>query len=279
METQEGFDPQTGADASPEPEPMETDVEAVDGEESEAESPPAEETEQKPDPFQERIDKLTKRFRETERDLDAVARERDDLKRRLDELDKPRAEETPKTLADFEYDEAKYQQYVWSEAERRAEVAAERVAQGFTSKMEQQRRVDAYKQREQSFAKTVEDYDLVVGDRYLPISPVMAEEIRGSDIGPEMAYYLGKHPEVASEISRLPPQAAIRKMVTLEGTLLAEKSKAKGNKVSNAPPPPSKTVKGSEPGLRVSTTDPKSDNMSDKEWFKREELRLAKLRG
>lgn len=278
MEDTTVAEPETGADASLEPE-SETEVEDQ-GKESEAESPPAEETEDKPDPFQERIDKLTRRFRETERDLDAVARERDDYRRKLDELSKtPPREEKAKSLSDFDYDEGKYQQYVWSEAERRAELAAQRVAEGMTSKLEAERRQEQFRKREATFAKTVDDYEEVVQDRYLPISPVMADEIRGSDIGPELAYYLGKHPEEASEIARSAPQVAIRKMVALEGRLQSQKSNAKGNKVSKAPPPPSKTVKGAEPGLRVATTDPASDKMSDEEWFKREALRQAKLRG
>jgi len=267
-----------GADAS-----LETEVEAeaeVQELESEAESPPAEESDTKPDPFQERIDRLTERFRDTERDLGSVAKERDELRKKLDALDKP-AEEKPKTLSDFDYDESQYQRYVWDEADKRAEVAAEKAAKRVADEYtERQRTGESQKQfetKEKELAKEVKDYFDVVESRWA-CSLDMAEEIRGSDIGPEMAYYLAKNPDEAMDIARAPQHSAIRRMVALEGRLLSEKS-ASGKKVSDAPPPPSKTVKGAEPGARVATTDPKSDKMSDAEWFKQENARQVKLRG
>jgi hypothetical protein len=284
MSEESQVDPGFGADASlaDVAEVVDADVEAPESiePESEVESPSTEETDAKPDPFQDRINKLTKQFREGQRENDGLSQENKSLKERLETLEASQpVTESPKTLADFDYDESKYQEHVFAEAERRAEAAAERVAQGFVSKTQAQRQANEYDKRESDFAKTVDDFDDVAKDRYLPVSPVMADEIRGSEIGPEMLYFLGKHPEDAAEIARLPERAAIRKMVVLEGQLLDEKSKAKPNKVSDAPPPPSKTVRGVDAGLRVATTDPKSDKMSDKEWYKREAVRQAKLRG
>lgn len=265
-----------GADASPEPEVIEAEAEVTEAEdqESEAESPPAEETEQKPDPFQDRIDKLTKRFRDTERDLDMVARERDELNKKLLELES-KTQEPAKSLEDFDYDEAKYRSYLFEEAEKRAEKVAERVAKTFTEKQRESLSESRFAEREKAFAESVKDYQSVAYDENVKISAPMAEEIRDSELGPEMAYYLGKHPEEASRIAQLSGRAAIREMVKLEDRLQAEKQKPV-KKVSKAPPPPS-GIKGSEPGFKVSTTDPESDKMSDEEWFKREEARKLKL--
>ena len=112
----------------------------------------------------------------------------------------------------------------------------------------------------------------------MKITTGMAVEIRESDIGPEMAYYLGKHPEEAATISRLTPREVIREMAVLESSIRTEKGKATSKKVSDAPSPPAK-IKGAAPKFTPKTTEPGSDKMSDADWFKAEEKRLAKLRG
>jgi hypothetical protein len=270
------------ADASPDDDietvEVEAEAEEIEEQESEDGSSPSEETEDKPDPFQQRIDKLTKRFRETERDLDAVARERDQLQKKLAELERTATREPERSLADFEYDEKKYQSYVFEQAEKRAEAAAERIALKYTSESETSRQEVEFTKREREFAAEVEDYKEVGYDPDLKISAPMADEIRASDIGPEMLYYLGKNPDEASRISRLSERAAIRELVKLEGRLLDEKSRAGKKPVSKAPPPPSKRVKGASDSLRVAPTDPRSDKMSDEEWFRAEALRVAKLK-
>ena len=274
------FDPSDGppsADASPEPEvePVETEVEAAEAEEqeSEAESPPADEqnVEKKSDPFQERIDKLTRRFRETERDLDQVAKERDEALRRLRALDTaPRTES--KTLKDFDYDEDAYREYLFSEAEKRAEGAAKRVVDGYETGKESDRVLEEYHSRERTFASTVEDFDSVVYDESLKISPVMAAEIRVSELGPELAYHLGKNPDVASRISALSERAAVREMVKLETKLQTAKD-TKGKEVSDAPPPPPKKVKSGDPG-----TEKDPAKMTDTEFRKWREKQIAARR-
>jgi len=277
-------EPQPGADASPdepEAEVAEVDAEVTEEEgkeESEAESPPTDEedVDKKTDaPFQERIDKLTKRFRDSERTLTALEQENEDLRQRIADI--PISEEPPKSLADFGYNEDEYRAYLFQEVDRRATVAAEKVAAGFQDKARGDEVLQGHKAREKTFAESVDDYRAVAYNDDLKISNDMAAEIRASDIGPEIAYYLGKHPEEAAVISRKPMREAIREIAHLEGQLLAEKAKVKPKTVSKAPPPPAK-IAGSEPGVTVSTDDPKSDKMSDEAWFKAEDRRQAKLR-
>ncbi len=284
-QVEEGFtapDLSLGADASPEPEEevVEADAEAMEPEgesESGAESPPADEenVEKKTDPFQERIDTVTKRFRESERALTALEQENESLRKRITDI--PISEETPKTLADFEFDEDKYREYMFAEVDRRATVAAEKVVAGMQEKTRGETILEKHKVREKTFAESVDDYQAVAYSDDIKISNDMAAEIRASEIGPEIAYYLGKNPDEASFMSRLPTREVIREITQLEGRLLTEKAKAKGKSVSDAPPPPAK-IKASEPGIKVSSTDPKSDKMSDEEWFKAEDRRQAKMR-
>ena len=281
QEVEDGFVPdetEQGADASLEEESTEVDaeVEETEEQESEAESPPAddENVEKKTDAFQERIDKLTSSFRESEREAEALRQRLEDAEKRLAEV----PPEPHKTLADFEFDEDKYRDYLFTEAESRAERAAERVVRGFQEKVTVESSVEKFAAREREFSKSVADYETVAHAPDVKINSAMAVEIRESEIGPEMAYYLGKHPEEAALISRKSPREVIKEMTILESKLRAEKGKATGKKVSDAPPPPAK-IRGKDAGIRVSTTDPKSDNMSDDEWFKAEEKRKVKLRG
>lgn len=283
----EGFkptDPGFGADASSEPEAETVEAEAKTEEtevvqESEAESPPAVEKDddKKTDAFQERIDKLTASFRESERDNDGLRGQLDEANKKLAEI--PEVAEPTKTLADFEYDEDKYRSYLLDEATTRAEKAAEKVVRGFQETSRVESVEEKFASREKEFSKTVGDYDTVARARDLVITQGMSVEIRESDLGPEMAYYLGNHPDEALSISRLSPREVIRDMAVLESKLrTAKESTTKGKTVSDAPPPPAK-IKAAEPGFKPATTDPKSDKMSDDEWFKAEEKRLAKMRG
>jgi hypothetical protein len=274
-------EPDPGADASPEPEVevVEVDAEAAEAEgdsESEVESPPTDEqnVEEKSDPFQERIDTLTDNFRSAERALESMEQENESLRKKLSDI--PIAETPSKTLADFNYNEDEYRQYVFAEAKRISTETAERVVSGFQDKARGETVLDEHKTREKVFAESVDDYQAVAYSDELKISPEMAAEIRASAIGPEIAYYLGKNPDEASVIARMQPREVVRGIVKLEGRLLTEKAK-KGKKVSDAPPPPAK-IKAAEPGIQVSSTDPKSDKMSDAEWFKAEDIRQAKMR-
>jgi hypothetical protein len=271
---------ETGADVIEEPEATEeteadAEVTEVEEPESDAESPPAgeEDTETKPDPVQKRIDKLTRRFRDAERTAAQVKAENEELRKQLEAA--PQQTEPLKKLADFEYDEGKYAEYLFSQAREVARTEAQQVAKGFHQETSHERALEDFRTRETAFADTVKDYNKVVYDDDLKISPVMADEIHESDMGPELAYYLGKNPDISLEISKLPARAAVRRITLLETELAAEKGKT-GKKVSGAPPPPPK-IKGTDPGLKVSTTDPRSDKMSDEEWFKAEEARKAKL--
>lgn len=277
-DVEEGFTPhvEPGADASPEPEAetAEAEAEPVEpkAEESEGESPPPVEQndDEKSNPFQERIDKLTENWRKTERALNDLEKENDELRKKVTEI--PSTEEV-KTLADFDYDDKAYQSYLFDAAEKRGEAAAERVLSKQAVRPDES--VEKFEKSAQAFAKEHDDYYEVTQDRTLRISEPMAEVIRMSEVGPEMAYHLGKNPDVAKEISQMSDAAAGRELALLETKLQAKQPK----KVSKAPPPPPANIGGGEPGQKVSTTDPKSDELSDAEWFKREEKRLAKLRG
>jgi hypothetical protein len=264
--------------SQPEVEPSATDADAT---------PAAPDQGVKPDPSVtangEKLDRQTRNWRALERD-------RDHWREMAMRQAQPQPQSTPepekaeplKALADFEYDEGRYQKYLHDtlrtsvsnevRAAIKAEIAAEREREQST------KRRTSYRNRETEFAKTVADYDDVARNPDLEISPHMAEVIQESDDGPALAYYLGKNPDIAANIAQLPPLAAARELGKIEARLAHEREQAKPNKVSKAPPPTPK-IEGADPGLKAtSTTDPESDKLSDEEWFRLAERERLKKR-
>ena len=218
--------------------------------------------------IQRRIDELTRLRREAERDRDHW--------RDMAIKGQPRAEvqpEAPKTLADFQYDEAKYQAYLFSTAETRAVEAAEKRLREQMQQENVQRRTQSFVSRETAFAKTAPDYYEVTRSDTLPISPAMAEAIAESEEGPALAYHLGKNQEIAEQIARLSPLAQARELGRIEARLIADREKPKP--VTKAPPPAPK-IEAVEPSISVPADDAASDKLSDAEWLKRREKQLRK---
>lgn len=257
--------------------------EAETPEVNEAESSPAK-AESKPDEavdkVRSRIDELTKYRREAERRAERAEREADFLRQQMKAPPQPVATEpvavsTPKTLADFEFDEAKYQSYLFSEAEKRAVSAAERRIREQQDQEKQSRRKSEFEKRESEYAKSVEDYIDVTRNPSVPINSDMAQVIAESEDGPALAYYLGKNVEIAERIAQLSPLAAAREMGRIEAKLAAERERAKEKPVSKAPAPTPKLEAANE-GPSFKTTDPSGDALSDDEWFRLEKKRLSR---
>lgn len=257
----------------------EVEVSEESEQENEAGSPPADEenveekTPQKDsDPVQERIDKLTRNWRETQRALAEREEELTKLQSQLSSI--PEGED--KTLADFDYDEAKYRAYTLDQARKTAEKAATDAISKYQQEQQQKSIRQEYQRREQEFSKSVKDYTETVYSADLRISAPMAEAIRVLDDGPEIAYWLGKHPDIAADIADMPAVMVGAKLAGISSEIKASKSNPGGSK---APPPPPKKISGKEAGQSVSPDDPASDELSDDAWFKAEAKRQAKLRG
>lgn len=221
-----------------------------------------------------RIDELTRNWREAERREAALLAL---LQQRTQpETPKPIADDKPKTLADFEYDEGKFQSYIFEQAEKRASDAARRELTVAQEREAAERRKSSFKSRSAEFAKTVENFESVAFDPTLPVSGDMAEVIQDSDDGPALLFYLGNNRDIAEKIAQLPPKAAARELGKIEARLAFEREKAKPEKVSKAPPPPPK-VEGADPGnLSVKPDSPDSDALSDAEWARKRNKQVSK---
>jgi len=223
-----------------------------------------------------RIDELTRNWRETERDRDhwrELALKQTQPQQRTE----PEASVTEKTLADFEYDEVKYQRYLKDEVSKTAVEAARREL-----KAEQERNAGAQRKvsfvaRETEFAKSVDDYDAITRNPRLPITEAMVEVVEDSDDGPALLYHLGKNPDITAKLAQLPPIAVARELGKIEARLAYERERAKeASKVSKAPAPPPK-VDGLEPSIgNVKPDSPDSDKLSDDEWARRRNKQVSR---
>ena len=103
----------------------------------------------------------------------------------------------------------------------------------------------------------------------------MAQTIQSSDIGPDMAYYLGSNPKEAERISRLSPLQQAKELGKIEAKL-ADNPPVK--KTSNAPAPIAPvTARSSSGSPAYDTTDPRSlKSMSTSEWIEAERQRQIK---
>lgn len=87
-------------------------------------------------------------------------------------------------------------------------------------------------------ADKYDDFEEVVTNPNLSVTPVMAEAMGESEIGGELAYYLGTHPKEAEEIASLSSVAQVKAIDRLEAKLKTPP------KVSEAPAPAQVVGKG-----------------------------------
>ena len=115
------------------------------------------------------------------------------------------------------------------------------------------------------------DFEQVVYNPKLPITNVMAETIQASDVGPDLAYYLGSNPQEAARISRLSPFLQAKEIGKIEAKLL---DNPPVKKTSSAPAPISPVTAKAAGNPSYDTTDPRSvKSMSTSEWIEAERQR------
>jgi hypothetical protein len=163
----------------------------------------------------------------------------------------------------FVSDEAYTQAQLEHLAERKA---AEKLAQREYER-EAERRQEAFLEKAEKAAERFPDFQLVVSNPNLAINESMYEFISDSDLGPDIAYFLGKNPMKASAIAQMSPVKAARELVKLESEL-ASRPKATPSKA----PEPIKPV-----GSRgASTSALPSDSDDIETWMRKERERTRK---
>jgi hypothetical protein len=134
--------------------------------------------------------------------------------------------------------------------------------------------LESYQEREESAREKYDDFEQVAYNPKLPITNVMAETIQSSDIGPELAYYLGSNPKDAERISRMTPLSQAKEIGKIEAKLAAEPPV---RRTTSAPAPISPVTARASGSPSHDTTDPRSiKSMTTSQWIEAERARQIK---
>lgn len=98
------------------------------------------------------------------------------------------------------------------------------------------------------------DYDAVTRNPSLPITESIIEVVADEENGPDVLYHLGKNPQLAAEIARMPVARQARELGKLAAQVSAPKASPK------QPPKPVKPVNGMAAG---GTKDPNKMSMAE----------------
>lgn len=134
--------------------------------------------------------------------------------------------------------------------------------------------LESYHEKEEEARTKYDDFEQVAYNPKLPITNVMAQTIQASDIGPEVAYYLGANPKEADRISRLAPIMQAKEIGRIEAKLATDPPV---KRTTSAPAPISPVTARSSGGPAYDTTDPRSTKtMTDSQWIEAERARQRK---
>ena len=134
--------------------------------------------------------------------------------------------------------------------------------------------LENYQELEEAAWDKYDDFKQVAYNPKLPITNVMAETIQSSEIGPELAYYLGSNFKEAERISRMTPLGQAKEIGKIEAKLAAEPPV---KRTTSAPAPISPVTARSTGVSAYDTTDPRSSKtMTDSQWIEADRARQIK---
>lgn len=206
----------------------------------------------------------------TQEELDAIVAKR--LAREQRKWERQQHQKAPAVPADIPPADE------FPSVEAYAEALAAKKAQELLQQQELQRQqaelLDAYHEREEEARTKYEDFEQVAYNPRLPITTAMAEAIQASDIGPDVAYFLGSNPKEADRISKLTPIQQAREIGKIEAKIASDPPTRK----TTAAPPPIAPVSARSTGAPAyDTTDPRSlKTMSTSQWIEAERQRQIK---
>ena len=134
--------------------------------------------------------------------------------------------------------------------------------------------LESYHDLEEEARSKYDDFEQVAYNPKLTITNVMAETIQSSDIGPELAYYLGSNPKDAERISRMTPLSQAKEIGKIEAKLAADPPT---KRTTSAPQPISPVTARAIGSPSHDTTDPRSiKTMTTSQWIEAERARQMK---
>jgi hypothetical protein len=156
-------------------------------------------------------------------------------------------------------------------------------AKAEADKLEGQKVIETWKERQGDARKRYEDYDDVT-DSDAPLTPTITEAILTSEVGADLAYWLGKNPDAAERLVKLTPIAQAREMGKIEAKIQSELEASKGEKKEDPEkgtgkrekPAPISPLKGDGKGkVALTTADADKPGMTQAEWTR---LRLKEIK-
>lgn len=156
-----------------------------------------------------------------------------------------------------------------------AEAMAEQKAEELIARREAAKQhvevLEKWEDRVEAAKEKYPDFDSVIGRNDLPITEIMAESIRHSEVGPDVAYFLGQNLKEASRISKLPPFLQAKEIGRIEANIV---NNPPVKKTTNAPAPIAPVTARSTNAPSFDTTDPRSiKSMSTSEWIEADRQR------
>jgi hypothetical protein len=220
----------------------------------------------------------------TQKDLRRVLKSKDHWKERAlrleGELNARREEKQPEAKAGEPQapkreDFATYEEFIEAKAEFKASRVAEERFKALEEARGKERAETEENQRAESWLKSAdkarekyEDYDEVTGSYTL--TPHMARSMAElGDVGTEINYFLGQHPEEAERIAKLSPYRQAAEIGKLEVKLAVPPKK------TSKAPPPIDPVRGKS----AADDDEPKDSDPPEVWRRKRDLQVQRQRG
>ena len=223
-------------------------IEETDSQPENPEEPTAEEdkpeTEDKEDDqpawFQKRINKLTSKRKNAEKESELYRSENEALKQRIERLENPSQPEGPElSREDFSTDK-EYMDYAFDLREKKREAQVFQQQQAHGQKIQAQRRAqEDFVQKLETVKDTLpKDYNQVIqGASNVPIPKSVAEVIGESDCAPELLYYFAKNPNEAHRVEGLSNYAKFKFFLDLERDITEDRQGGAKKPTTQAPKP------------------------------------------
>jgi hypothetical protein len=132
---------------------------------------------------------------------------------------------------------------------------------------------EAYHDREEEARAKYDDFEQVAYNPQLRVTDAMAETIKASDMGPDLAYWLGSNPKEADRISRLSPLMQAREIGKIEAKIGSNPSV---KPTTSAPAPITPVTARTSGNSSYDTTDPRSMKMNTSDWIEADRARQIK---
>lgn len=233
----------------------------TEGEQPEGGEQQAEKTEQQPKKtgVQKRFDELTRKAHE-------AAREAAYWREQAIKSQAPSQDATTKPARDAFASDADYFEALadWKAEQKVSEFRKQQQAEALNKAEQTQTatRFELYQERVSTALDAMPDYHEVVGGSDVPAEAHVLEAILDSEQGPQLAYHLAKHPDVAQRLNEMTPVQAAREIGRLEAQLAQPKTETPPPRRTTNAPPPINPVRGSNGQFTKSP-----DQMTDAEWY------------